>query len=259
MINQLDRIDIAVADLAAASADYTDLLGVGPLTLGPADTRFRLANVDVRLAPAADGREGLAGLAFGVDSLARAQRALENRGLGFASEEGPDGPALRLAVASSHSLPVTLEQRPARDTRREAGPGLAGAGAVIGVDHVVTRSTNPDRALAFWGAQLGLSLRFDRFFAQMNGRVSLFRCGDMKIEVASRADPAKAQEADEAWGISWRAGDIAALNARLAQGFSVSPVRTGLQPGSQVFTIRDRTHGVATIAIGHDGASPTPG
>lgn len=250
MIIQLDRIDVAVADVAAAAADYAALFGFPAMETGPGHARFRLANVDVLLLPAT-GAAGLAGLAFGVASLERAARLLGNRDVAFTRVDGPDGPALRIGPEHGQGAPALLEEKPTRDTRREAAPALAGAAAVTGVDHVVFRSASLRRAMAFWGAQMGLDLRFSRHFERMGARVTLFRCGDMKIEIASREDPAKAEAPDEAWGVSWRAGDIAALNARLAQeGFDVSEVRRGLQPGTQVFTIRNRTHGVATIAIG---------
>lgn len=257
MITQLNRIDIAVTDLDRAAADYADILGLPPHSRDAGGARFRLANTDVRL-HTADGmgpggaRPGLSGMAFGVDDLTRAGRLLDNRGLAWSEEQGPDGPCLRIADAASHGAPVTLEAAPPRDTRREAESSLAGAAAaaIVGVDHLVLRSANPTRAMAFWGAQMGLSLRFDRTFARMGARVTLFRCGDMKIEVASREEPASAAQNDELWGVSWRAADINHLHARLAGGFDTSEVRRGLQPGSAVFSIRDRTHNVATIAIG---------
>lgn len=273
MISQLNRIDIAVTDVARATQDYADLFGFAAGASDADGARFRLANTDVRLHRAGAGETGLSCMAFGVDSLERAARRLDNCGLAYSRETGPDGARLRLAPGASLGTPVTLEAAPARDTRREAGPGLAGAGAIVGVDHLVLRSTDPVRAMAFWGAQLGLSLRFDRSFPQMGARVTLFRCGDMKIEVASRQDgqqelwknttdqagqkpapsagatPALAAD-DELWGVSWRAGDITSLYARLAPLFEVSELRNGLEPETSVFTIRNRTHGVATIAIG---------
>lgn len=250
MIRQLNRIDIAVTDVARAAEDYAGIFGFAADHADSDSARFRLANVDVLLHAASNHPAGLSGMAFGVDNMDRAARLLDNRNLAWSSEDGPDGPRLRIAPQSSHGLPVTLENAPPRDTRREAGPALAGAGAVTGVDHLVMRSANPMRAMAFWGAQMGLSLRFDRTFASMGARVTLFRCADMKIEVASNEDPQALQTDDTLWGVSWRAGDIAHLHARLAPEFNLSELRNGLQPGTQVFTIRERTHGVATIAIG---------
>lgn len=253
MIKQLNRIDISVADPSTACADYAELFGVQPHARGADSARFRLANTDVLLQSTGAACHGLCGMAFGVDDLGRAARLLDNRGVPWSQENGPDGPRLRLDETATHGAPVTLEPAPARDTRREAETGLAGAGAIVGVDHLVLRSANPTRAMAFWGAQIGLSLRFDRTFSQMGARVTLFRCGDMKIEVASREDPAKAAEDDELWGVSWRAADIASLHARLASSFNLSEVRRGLEPGTAVFSIRNRTHEVATIAIGAQG------
>lgn len=253
MIKQLNRIDISVADPATACADYAELFGVQPHARDADSARFRLANTDVLLQPAGATCRGLCGMAFGVEDLGRAARLLDNRGVAWTRENGPDGPRLRLDDAATHGAPVTLEPTRPRDTRREAETGLAGAGAIVGVDHLVLRSANPTRAMAFWGARMGLSLRFDRTFQQMGARVTLFRCGDMKIEVASREDPAKAAEDDELWGVSWRAADIASLHARLAGSFNLSEVRRGLEPGTAVFSIRNRTHEVATIAIGAQG------
>ncbi|MGH6950206.1 MAG: hypothetical protein ACREH4_05005, partial [Vitreimonas sp.] len=55
---------------------------------------------------------------------------------------------------------------------------------------------------------------------------------------------------DRLWGLSWRVADADAARARLAAaGANVSDVRAGLKPGTRVFTVRDRTCGVATLMI----------
>ena len=48
-------------------------------------------------------------------------------------------------------------------------------GAGMGLDHVVIRTRNPDRALALFGGRLGLDLRLDRTNAAWGTRVLFFR------------------------------------------------------------------------------------
>jgi catechol 2,3-dioxygenase-like lactoylglutathione lyase family enzyme len=126
--------------------------------------------------------------------------------------------------------------------QREAA--LHDANAVIGLDHVVVRSADMERAAALYGARLGLDMRLDRDVA---GRLMFFRCVDAVVEIV---EDKSVGARDWLWGLSWRVPDADAARARLAAtGLDVSEVRTGMKPGTRVFSVRDRTCGVPTLMI----------
>jgi hypothetical protein len=63
-------------------------------------------------------------------------------------------------------------------------------------------------------------------------------------------DPSIDNGRDRFWGLSWRVANADEARARLAQaGLDVSDVRTGLKPGTRVFTVRNGTCGVPTLMI----------
>ena len=74
-----------------------------------------------------------------------------------------------------------------------------------------------------------------------------FRCGEAIVEIVHDDT---LTGADRLWGLSWRVADADAARARLDQaGVSVSDVRTGMKPGTRVFTVRDQSCGVPTLMI----------
>ena len=113
------------------------------------------------------------------------------------------------------------------------------------------RTPNPERAIAFYAGRLGLDLRLDRSNPEWGSRLLFFRCGDLVVEIAHDLKKGVSDEPDHLWGLSWRASDIAKVNARLrSAGVDVSPVRTGRRPGTEVFSVNSHTEGVPTIVIG---------
>jgi hypothetical protein len=70
------------------------------------------------------------------------------------------------------------------------------------------------------------------------------------IEIAHELKTGVSDGPDRLGGLAWRAANPEAVRARLADaGFNVSEVRKGRKPGTQVFTVRDRTCGVPTLAL----------
>ena len=115
---------------------------------------------------------------------------------------------------------------------------------------MVVHTPNPDRALALYGAKLGLDLRLDRSNPDWGARQMFFRCGDLVIEIGHGLKAGVFDGPDSLGGLAWRMPDPAAVQARLAQaGFNVSEVRKGRKPGTEVFTVRDRTRGVPTLML----------
>src|SRR5258707_12028223 len=113
-----------------------------------------------------------------------------------------------------------------------------------------TRSA-PSRSMQDgWGS----NLRLDRSNPAWGSRLLFFRCGDLVVEIAHDLKKGVSDGPDHLWGLSWRTPDIAKANARLkAAGIDVSEPRDGRRPGSQVFTVKNRTEGVPTLVIGGIG------
>jgi len=278
MITGLDHVVVAVPDLAEATASYAAFLGRAPAWLAAASgggaeiAVFRLDNVAVELMAPAGGGEGgdrlraalaadgpgLASLAFAVDDVERAARRLARVGLD--PEPVADGESVdresgrrrawrrtRASSAATHGVRIfLLEPAPLAPSPLRA----PAESAMTGLDHVVIRTPDPDRAAALYGARLGLDLRLDRSSAEWGARLLFFRCGDLVVEIAHDLKAGVSDAKDRLWGLSWRVPDAAAARGRLhAAGFDVSELRPGRRPGTRVFTVRDRTCGVPTLVL----------
>lgn len=237
MITTLDHISINVNDTAAAAVQTEMLLGrkvEGSLA--------QLGNVALRLLHSA-GKDGLQGLAFAVDNIDRNFKSAERRAL--KPQPPGQGKSITLDVEATFGVPISLVER----THAAQSPQLA-EGPVTGLDHVVVRTTHPNRAVAFYGARLGLDLRLDRTEPRWGTRFMFFRCGDLIIEVVHNLNEPASDAPDLLWGLTWRVDDIAAAHARMsASGFDVSEMRTGRKPGTRVFTVRNNTLGVPTLIL----------
>jgi catechol 2,3-dioxygenase-like lactoylglutathione lyase family enzyme len=277
MITNLDHIALAVKDLDIALERYSALLGREPEWIG-ADggarhAWFQLENMalDV-IAPTGPGLtgdlisarlkshgEGPWAIAFGVEGAEKYLRVLNNRGvaappwhpLRVIREHGEEKRYWTMTTvdqaASAEVLTFLIDSAknfawPQAKTVSEA--------PVTGLDHAVIRTPNPTRALAHYGARLGLDLRMDRTAPEWGARLMFFRVGDLILEIAHDLKAADAPGPDQLWGLTWRVADADAAQARIAAaGFNVSEVRAGRKPGSRVFTVRDGTSGVPTLMI----------
>jgi catechol 2,3-dioxygenase-like lactoylglutathione lyase family enzyme len=269
MIDALDHIAVAVSDLDIAATAFEALFGRPPdwreEAAGARHAWFQLANMALDVvqpdgkgesgdrvrARLAAGGDGVWGLAFSVSDLAETRRVLDRRGaptnapLDLLSTE-----AWRLSFlddAVTHGVPIALADRggPARRAPRAA------ADAAHALDHVVIHTTNPDRALALYGARLGLDFRLDRSNAEWGSRLLFFRCGDAIVEIGASLKAPVSDAPDRLGGLAWRVRDPAAARARLAAaGFDVSDVRPGRKPGTSVFTVRSGVPGAPSLFIG---------
>lgn len=256
MITSLDRIRLQAADVAGAATSMEQLLGFSA-ERGEEGAVLRLPGLSLDIGPTESGTDGLSGLAFGVEDLGAASRILERRALqpsspvAFAESDTRgkliEGRRVDLSVEATHGVPVSLIQYAARPV---VGRETATTGAITGIDHVVIRTTHPNRAVALYGARLGLDLRLDRTEPRWNTRFMFFRCGNVVIEVTYDLREEASAAPDRLWGITWRVDDIEATRARLAaSGFDISDVRTGRKPGTRVFTVRNNTVGVPTLIL----------
>jgi catechol 2,3-dioxygenase-like lactoylglutathione lyase family enzyme len=237
MITALDHISLNVNDPTAAAAQTEKLLA-----RKVENARAQLGNVALQLVTTS-GNQGFRGLAFAVDNIDAAFKTAERRALNPQPQE--QGKSVTLDVDATFGVPISLVER----TSATSSPQLADS-PVTGLDHIVVRTTHPNRAAALYGARLGLDLRLDRTEPKWGTRFMFFRCGDLIIEVVHNLNEPASDAPDQLWGLTWRVDDIAAAHARMsASGFGVSEMRTGRKPGTRVFTVRNNTLGVPTLIL----------
>lgn len=257
MIAGFDHVVIAVSDIARGVAAYEMLINAvsssPEVRDGVATALITTSNVAVELmAPVGEGDgsarlrsaladgEGLKSLVFAVADIEAMRRRSER--VGLAPERIGDREAWRSFRANTertHGVRLFFMQR-------EAPLASATDGGVLGLDHVVIRTPDPERAAALYGARLGLDMRLDR--EVMGRRLMFFRCGDAVLEIVH--DSAMTDGRDRLWGLSWRVANAGAARERLAQaGLDVSEVRAGAKPGTRVFTVRDGSCGVPTLML----------
>jgi len=282
LVTAVDHVPIVVADLDAAVAAYSALLGRGPSwegSLGPGVRHawFQLANIALHLigadgeAPGADGvrarldrhGEGPYGIAWRALAFDETVRRLERRGLpiretGVTRSVADDGQVRewRFAAVSpsmTRGLPMFVIDRPPDVAPLAISPPVADeADAIAAVDHIVVRSQDADGAVALYGGRLGLDLRLDRANEAWRARQMFFACADMVVEIGSpfTPDPTRAGDRDTLGGLAWRVADPHAAQARLAAaGIDVSEVRKGRKPGTEVFTVRAGVPGAPYLMI----------
>jgi catechol 2,3-dioxygenase-like lactoylglutathione lyase family enzyme len=238
-------------------------------------TGFGLGNVAVEImAPSGEGPmadrlravldaegEGLASIAFAVDDIQEAHRRLQRVALDpepIVDGESVDRPSgarrrwrrTRASTAATHGVRIFLMEQPPPPASAPRGDEAA---SVTGLDHVVIRTPDPDRAAALYGARLGLDLRLDRSNPAWSARLLFFRCGDLVVEIAHELGAGVSSGSDRFRGLSWRVADAGSARDRLQKaGLDVSEVRRGRKPGTRVFTVRDGTCGVPTLMLGAD-------
>lgn len=295
MLRDLDHVLIAVRDLPRATRTFALLLGLAPSWrgehpgAGTENTLFRLSNTTLELlAPASGGPpgpvgkavgtwierrgEGPLGLAFGTDDAEGCREAwlragLEpgpvEKGLGRDTDSGAFREWLRVPIPLERTRGVVvfgIQRTSPDEVLPTAAPLGDPSAAVVGLDHAVVQSPDPDATRTLYGEKLGLRLALDREFPQWGARLLFFRLGGVTVEIAARlpgadtdaAPPEFAAEGDgdRLWGLSYRVGDADAARARLTDaGLDVSEVRKGRRPGTRVFTVRDGTLGIPTLML----------
>ncbi len=274
MITGLDHVVVLLEDIKDGAKAYEALLGRAPSWRSESDgaetVLFTLDNMTLELmAPAGSSAtadrirnvikvwgEGLASICFRVGDIAKAYRRLDRVALKpdpVAEVESRDvgaGATLhwkRTRVPTDLTRGVRMfflelaEERP-RSAATSAAP-------ILGLDHVVVSTEDPERAAALYGARLGLDMALDRSHHDW-GQLMFFRCGDLIVEVVRRPVAGADQSHDKLWGLSWRVADIEAAHARLtAAGIDVSEVRAGRNPGTRVMSVRDGTCGIQTLLL----------
>ncbi|MBY0280285.1 VOC family protein [Candidatus Binatia bacterium] len=240
---RFDAVRVATDDLARATRAYALLLGTEPERKSHEHVRFALARGAVELVHGVPGAQSLRLTrtpVAGVDAEAAYELVVEEGfgGIGVAVDPCPTGPDGRPAMRRHPSL-------------AEAAPT---AGGVVGVDHVVVNTADPERAIRLWRDGLGVRLALDREFPQRGLRMLFFRSAGVTLEFVSALAGTGARGGDDVLdGIAYRVADLGAMRARLATaGLDVSEPRTGNKQGTRVATVRSGTEGVPTLLIEAD-------
>ena len=274
MITGLDHVVVLTSDIEAGASAYQTLFGRAPSWRnhgdGAARALFTLDNTTLELtAPDGDGAgadriravlaeqgEGIASLCFRSDDIAKMHRRLDRLTLRpepIAEVESRDelsGAKLswkrtRAATDATRGVRMFFLELAGERPRSE----ISAEAPITAMDHVVVSTEDPERAVALYGARLGLDMALDRSHPDW-GRLMFFRCGDVIVEVTSKPGKADETKPDKLRGICWRVANMDATHARLtAAGADVSEVCIGRKLGTRVMTVKTGTCGVPTLLI----------
>ncbi|MGX7745625.1 VOC family protein [Rhodopseudomonas parapalustris] len=274
MITAIDHLVVLVSDLNEAVATYQTLLARAPAWRsgddGSDNVLFTFDNMSLELmAPSGSGPiaerlrtliklqgEGIASLCFRVADAAAARHRLERVALQptpVTEVEGRDrttGATLtwkrtRTATEATRGVRLFFLEL---GSERPHSP-VTGPAPVVGLDHLVISTADPNRAAALYGARLGLDMALDRS-QQDWGRLMSFHCADLRLEVVHRPVAGSDSEHDKLWGIGWRVDDVEAARERLiAAGLTVTTSRAGRHADTRVVTVRSGTHRIPTLLV----------
>lgn len=262
MITAVNYLAYAAHDPAQTASAYATLFDQAPdifnSPTGDRLYRFRLSNMAFEIGQAKDRPQGLSGLGFEAIDLDATVHKLSRRGLTidaaasevWTAENGAQTMqrrSARLATASGHGVPLAIVETATPDTPRAISSTSAG---VIGLDHVVIRSPNPERAIALYGGRLGLDFALDRSNPDWGSRLLFFRTGGTTVEIGHSLAKGVSDDPDSLWGVAWRVHDAAVTGERLkSAGLNTSDASKGRRPGSKVLTVRSGTGDVPTILL----------
>ncbi len=276
MITALDHFVLVCPEIEGAIRDYETLLGAEPAwradQSGAATAVFNVGNTALELmAPSGEGEVAdklrqmtadgprLTTLVYRSDDIEGDHHIIKRRGLSPSDVAVGESTDTRSgATRGWHRFRIPDEKMAgiksfvlAPQTPLPASNQVPGA--AISLDHLVINTPNPERAVATYGARLGLRFALDRTAEQWKTRFLFFRVGGLTLEVINRLGETQDPTShDTIWGLTWETDDLVAAHARLENaGHNVSEIRTGRKPGSQVFTVRDGTQNVPTLFIAH--------
>jgi catechol 2,3-dioxygenase-like lactoylglutathione lyase family enzyme len=274
VISGLDHVVVLLEDVKVGVAAYETLLARKPAWTHSGDgadrVLFTLDNMTLELmAPSgfsvpADrirnviklSGEGLASLCFATTDIGKMYRRLERVALkpdpivAIDNSDDVSGATLhwkRTRANTELTRGVRMFFLELQGERPRSVP--TDSSTILGLDHVVVSTEDPERAAALYGARLGLDMALDRSHQDW-GQLMFFRCGDLIVEVVKRPVAGGDQARDKLWGLSWRVADIEATRARLlAAGLQVSEARAGRKPGTRVMSLYSGTCGIHTLIL----------
>jgi len=223
---ELESVQIAAADVAAATRSYEVLLGVAAVQ-GPLGPRLPLATGAVDII---GGEPGLASIRF----------------LCGAGVSAPP-----LTEESFHGLRVLLAEDGGRGEEVGGGALAEGPRSAAAIDHVVVNTADVERAIGLWRDRCGLRLALDREFPQRGLRLVFFRSGGITLEIAGGLGAAPDPRVpDRFWGVAYRVPDLPAWRERLlGAGVAVSQIRPGQKRDTVVATVKSHAAGVPTLLL----------
>jgi catechol 2,3-dioxygenase-like lactoylglutathione lyase family enzyme len=278
VITGLDHVVVLLDDMHAGAAAYETLLARKPSWRHSGDgadrVLFTLDNMTLELmAPSGSGvgadrirkvlttrGEGLASICFATSDIGKMHRRLDRVALKpdpIAEVENSDdvsGATLRWKRTRANTELTRGVRMFFLELQGERPRSAAIAESpVVGLDHVVVSTEDPERAAALYGARLGLDMALDRTHQEW-GQLMFFRCGDLIVEVVKRPVAGGDKANDKLWGLSWRVADIEATRSRLlAAGLQVSEARAGRKPGTRVMSLYSGTCGIHTLILERAG------
>jgi len=253
MLTRLDHAVLLTRDFHSAVRDYQILFGFKADEIadqhGFQTALFRTGNMGLEImAPQseaalsrtdeilANSSSKLTSLAFGTSDLAETHKILGRRG----GEPSKISSSFRLSdiICADVKTFIVSENTPPSDKN-------------ICLDHLVINTPNPDRAIAHYGARLGIRFALDRANEDWGARFLFFKLDDIVLEVIHRTGQEHDTLApDELWGLTWKVEDLVAHHERLSeQGVSISEIRTGRKPGTQVFTVKSHNDDIPTLFL----------
>jgi catechol 2,3-dioxygenase-like lactoylglutathione lyase family enzyme len=274
VITGLDHVVLLLEDIEAGTAAYETLLGRSPSWRNASDgaerVLFTLDNMSLELMAASGSSVaadrirtvikisggGLASICFATPDIAKMHRRLERVALKpepmaeVDSRDTASGATLhwkrtRAATELTRGVRMFFLELTGERPRSVATSDTP----ILGLDHIVVSTEEPERAAALYGARLGLDMALDRTHEEW-GQLMFFRCGDLIVEVVRRPVAGADLTHDKLWGLSWRVADIDATRRRLiAAGIEATEVRTGRKPGTRVMGLRSGTGGVHTLLL----------
>jgi hypothetical protein len=223
-----DRIVIAVPDLSAAIAQYQQLLGVTPFyhmnAEGETVAWWGLPNTVIELVQRCVDGPCVQGIVFGSEESGEPERVVTN--------------ALGLDIN------VSDRQRTLEFRRQQPQSQLQG----LSVDHLVLRTTDAEGCIRLFRDELGVRLALDKTVPEWGGRMLFFRAGKLTLEVIESDSNDAGVSAF--WGFAFQCQDLHTLYKELGQRkVSVSDIRKGRKPGTQVATIKSHCLEIPTLLI----------
>ncbi len=204
-------------------ADPPEAWEAAGFTVGP-DAVCRIGSVAIRLTGSGDRTGIVAWTLSGAAAGTGGRNAAEHGDLdGIPTSWVADGPAPKGA-----ERPVASPPHP---------------NGVVGIDHVVLLSPDPERTKAVL-AERGLDLRRERD-GELGGkpiRQAFYRLGEVILEVVGSPDQA-AEGPSSLWGLTHVVADIDATADLL--GEHAGRVKDAVQPGRRITTLRHRDLGMS--------------
>ena len=278
MINTLDHLIVAVADLDKAEKNYSTVFGADPVwrgehvEYGTENSLFNFNNTYFELLAAkGDGLgamlvnhtlqetgEGLIGIVFGTDNIKETHQKLSDKGflLGDVSTgEGANFKNNKIRKWQNLFLPPELT-RGIFSFLIEHTEGTLPivdrfeSSMVNKLDHVVINTNDADGLIKVYKDVFNIRLALDKFVDEWKSRMLFFRLNKTTIEVIEKKNDEEPK--DSLWGLSWEVDNIEEAHKRLEKaGVEITPIKKGIKENTMVATIKSHTHNVPTLLIQH--------